>query len=219
MKGLKEIFKGFSIKKLLLSILCSIIVTTFIGFTIIFITEIPSYTFSEYLMQMDNNSEPVKEYGNYMQETYKQYEKIFKEEKEMYGEDYPSEGIFLGQLTNSIKSSQICEVYMSTLLIGTIIGTLIYIIFIQKTKGIQMLVETIICGIAIILIIMLINWGYNSIINKIGIDNTGYTAYVYDIDESTILYGFLGIIGISYIINLIYQAILTKKLNKKLNKR
>ena len=218
MKGLKEIFKGFSIKKLLLCILCSIIVTTFIGFTIIFITEIPSYTFSEYLMQMDNNSEPVKEYGNYMQETYKQYEKLFKEEKEMYGEDYPSEGIFLGQLTNSIKSSQVCEVYMSTLLIGTIIGTLIYIIFIQKTKGIQMLVETIICGIAIILIIMLINWGYNSIINKIGIDNTEYTTYVYDIDESTILYGFLGIIGISYIINLIYQAILTKKLNKKLNK-
>ena len=42
---------------------------------------------------------------------------------------------------------------------------------------------------------------------------------MYDIDNSNTQYIFLGIIGVSYVINLIYQKILVNKFNQKLNKK
>ncbi len=225
MKVLKEVFKGFSIKKLLLSILCSIIVTTFMGFTFLFVTEVPSYTLVEILNGADGNLEGLKEIGSNMQEQYDTMEEHFAEQKEIYGEDYPVEGLFLYKLMNVSRSYSICKIYTLTLLIGIILGTLVYIIFIQKIKGVQMLLEAMICGIVILLMLILVNLGYNSIINmginKIGasVENSEYITYVYDIDTSNILYMFIGIIGTSYIVNLIYQKILVNKFNKKLHKK
>ena len=225
MKALKEVFKGFSIKKLLLSILCSIIVSTFIGFTFLFVTEVPSYTLVEILNGVDGNSEGLKEIGSNIQEQYDTMKEHFAEQKEMYGEDYPADGIFLYTLMNVFRSDLICRTYTLTLLIGMILGTLVYIIFIQKTKGVQMVLEATICGIIILLMLMLVNFGYNSIINiginKIGtnIENGAYITSIYDIDTSNILYIFIGIIVTSYIVNLIYQKILVNKLNKKLHKK
>ena len=160
-----------------------------------------------------------------MQEQYSVLKKQFAEKKEMYGEDYPAEGIFLYNLTYSYRTYQICKVYTLALLYGTIIGTLVYIIFIQKASGVQMLLETIFCGILIILLIILVNLGYNiainMILNNIGVTDVKYTfsSYVYDIDSSDTTYIFIGIIGIAYIVNLIYQKILVNKLNKKLEKK
>ena len=160
MKILKEVFKGFSIKKLLLSILCSIIVSTFIGFTFLFVTEVPSYTLVEILNGVDGNSEGLKEIGSNMKEQYDTMEEYFAEQKGMYGEDYPVEGIFLYKLMNLLRSDLVCKIYTLTLLIGMILGTLVYIIFIQKTKGVQMVLEITICGIIILLMLILINFGY-----------------------------------------------------------
>ena len=85
-----------------------------------------------------------------------------------------------------------------------------------------MFYEIFISGILLLILVTLINFGYSSLvnlaINKIGANSEQYSTYVYDVNEDIVIYGFLGIMGISYIINLIYQNILTKKLNKKLNK-
>ena len=223
MKVLKEVFKGFAIKKLLLSILCSIIVTTFVGFTILFVKVVPSYALAEICNEVNGNSEELKEMGNYMQELYNtSVKESFAEEKEKYGENYPAEGIFIYFLMNYFNSVSICKVYTLTLLIGTILGALVYIIFIQNATGIRMILEATICGIFILLILVLVNWCYkliiNNAINKIGVgnQNNGNIGYVYDINSPDILYIFIGIIGIAYIINLIYQKILANKFNKKL---
>ena len=225
MKVLKEIFKGFSIKKFLLSILCSIIISTFIGFTILFVTQSQAYMMVEITSEANQNSNEIKEMGNNMQKQYDTMKEHFSEQKEKYGENYPAEGVFLYQLTNLLSSSSICRTYTLTLLIGIILGTLVYIIFIQNATGIQMLLETTICGIIIVLLILLINFGYNQIINmainELGAsaENGEYIGYVYDIDNSNVIYIFLGIIGIAYIINLIYQKVLVDKFNIKLPKK
>ena len=223
MKVLKEVFKGFSIKKYLLCVLLSIIVSTFIGFTILFVTEVPSIMTIEILNSADRNSSEFKKIVDSMQ--YNELKQRFAEQKEMYGEDYPAEEIFLYFITNYRRSYPICKVYTLALLYGIILGTLVYIIFIQKASGIQMLLETIFCGILIILLIILVNLGYNYVVNillnKFGITNDMnlYLTYVYDIDSSDTTYIFIGIIGIAYIVNLIYQKILVNKLNKKLEKK
>lgn len=225
MKVLKEVFKGFSIKKYLLCVLLSIIVSTFIGFTILFVTAVPAYTSVEILNELGQNSKEINEVGNSMQEIYNETKKHFAKEKEMYGEDYPAEGIFLYNITNSYRSYPICKVYTLALVYGIILGTLVYIIFVQKASGVQMLLETIFCGILIILLIILVNLGYNiainMILNNIGVTDVKYTfsSYVYDIYSSDTSYIFIGIIGIAYIVNLIFQKILVNKLNKKLEKK
>ena len=225
MKVLKEVFKGFSIKKYLLCVLLSIIVSTFIGFTILFVTEVPAYTSVEILNELGENSKEINEAGNSMQEKYNETKIQFAKEKEMYGEDYPAEGIFLYNITNSYRSYPICKVYTLALVYGIILGTLVYIIFMQKASGVQMLLETIFCGILIILLIILVNLGYNiainMILNNIGVTDVKYTfsSYVYDIYSSDTSYIFIGIIGIAYIVNLIFQKILVNKLNKKVEKK
>ena len=82
MKVLKEVFKGFSIKKYLLCVLLSIIVSTFIGFTILFVTEVPEYISVEILNELGENSKEINEAGNFMQEQYSVLKKQFAEKKE-----------------------------------------------------------------------------------------------------------------------------------------
>lgn len=222
MKNFKKCFEGFSIKKLLLCILVSIIISVFIGFTIMFVIETPSFTMTEIITEADENSEVVRDYGNAMQNSIEGIENYVKELKAKNGENYPAEGLFLNQLLNRFRSMVICRTYTLSILMGIIIGTLVYIIFIQKAKGFLMFYEIFISGILLLILVTLINFGYSSLvnlaINKIGANSEQYSTYVYDVNEDIVIYGFLGIMGISYIINLIYQNILTKKLNKKLNK-
>ena len=224
MKVLKEMFKGFSIKKFLLTVLCSVIISTFIGFTILFVDRSQSYMLFEVTSKADQNSDKMKEIGNDMQEEYDTMKEQFSEQKKKYGEDYPAEGIYLYQMTNLLCSSSVCRIYTLTLLIGLILGILVYIIFVQNATGIQMLLETIFFGIIIVLLILLINSGYNQIINwlinEIGVsaEKGEYITHVYDIDSSNVIYIFVGIVGVAYVVNLIYQKILVNKFNIKLSK-
>ena len=228
MKGvinMKKIFQEFSVKKLLLSILCTTIVVTSLGFTILFVPMAISYAQVEMLGEADENSEEIKEIGYSMQENYNRLKEQADQQKSTYGKDYPAEGIFLYKLINIFKSSEIVRVYMLSLLTGIILGTLIYIIFIQKAKTKQMLVEAIICGIIILILVLLVNIGYRTFVNA-GIKNIGYKnsngtylTYVYDTEMKNIICIFVGITVVAYIVNLIYQKVLANKLNKKLNNK
>ena len=210
---MKKIFAGFSFKKLVLCILCTTVVTLAIGFTILFVPLVEESIEMGIIDQLQNDSEVAKEFMNSMQEN---YNNIVEEEKALYGEEYPAGGVLLYGLQH-VKTMEIIETYILCLIIGVILGTVIYIVFIQKTKGIQMFLEIIICGIAIIVLIMLVNVIYNGIANAFVNESDikiEYTSYVFDINN--IIYIFIGIIVLSYIINLIYQKILSTKLNKKL---
>lgn len=217
----KTIFEGFSVKKLLFSILCSIIVSISIVATYLFIEAIPAVILCDVLDGVNYEDEYTKELLQSYEEEYKNIEEMVELSKEENGEDHPAGGLFLNALTN-IKNLEIVYMYGTAILVGIILGTLIYIIFIQKTKGVQMLLETIICGLVILLILAIVNLGYNVIVNmaindivKIN-ENIQYSTYVYD--DSNILIKFIGIIIVAYIVNLIYQKILANKFNKKLKK-
>lgn len=222
---MKKIFEGFSVKKLLLCILCTIIVTTSIGFTILFVPMAFTYTSAEILGEVDENSEELRKIGYGMQENYNLIKEKAEEQKAAYGDDYPAEGIFLYEVGNLLRTNAIVRVYTLSLLIGTILGTLIYIFFIQKTKGSKMILESVICGMVILLLVTLINVGYKAIVNA-GINNIGaktqnstYITYIYNTQINNVVYIFIGIIGLAYIVNLVYQKMLSNRFNKKLSKK
>lgn len=230
MKKLKEIkevvFKGFSLKKLLLTILCSIMVSTFIGFTIAFISVVGAYEMTEFIHYADPQSNIVKQIGEYYQESYEQViEEEIQTNKNEYGKDYPAEGVMLAVVINLFKSQLVVYTYILTLLIGTVLGIVVYIIFVQKAKGVQMLMETGICFGITLLIMMLINLVYNIIfnmeINKVGNGDGsfGIGVYVYDLYEFNILIPFVGVFILVYVANLIHQKILANKFNEKLNRK
>ena len=220
-----KVFKGFSIKKYLLCIICSIIISTFIGFTILFVTEAPSYVRVEMFRNVNKNSNEIKEFSNAFQEDeYRVLNNHILELKEKYGQDYPAEGLVLCQLLDFFRSNSICKTYALSLLIGVIFGTIVYIIFIQKATGMQMIIETLFFTAIILLIILLLNIGYNKIIdvliNELGanIDNSEYSN-LFEFDYIYVLKIFIGIAVIVYIVNLIYQKILVNKFNMKLSKK
>lgn len=224
MKNLE--FKPFSIKKLLLTILCTVIVSVFLGTTISFVLSTPTWIYSEVLTGMENTGiEKNKNTLNEMVENYKYgFEKIEKkisEDKNLYGEDYPAEEVFLILLINRFSSYKIMEVYAISVLIGIVLGTIIYIVALQNIKGKQVVIELILAFVVLFIFITLLNLGYQAIINKLITDlnttNVTYDTYIYDLESYNILIPYILVAVTIYIVNMVRQKIITNKLNKQLN--
>lgn len=216
----KENLKAFSFKKLLLTILCSIIVTTFILFTAMFVEEIPTWIMSEVMMMADEESEILIYEGKSAE---KAMEAFSSKQKEKHGEEYPAEGILVKQVIYMMESGPIVRTYVHSLLLGAILGTIIYIVSVQGAKGKQLVIELFIAFVILSLFILTINLGYKAIINK-AINETGatdafYDTYVYNIESNNIVYTFIVVFAIVYLVNFIRQKILTNKLNKELNNK
>ena len=216
-------FKTFSFKKLLLTILCTAIVSVFIGTTILFIFSIPNWLQTEVVASMEKDSEALIEMVKSYQENLEQIQEIFNEDKALYGEDYPTEGIFLFQLINTFSRNRIVEVYTMSVLIGIALGTIIYIIAVQNINGKQMLIELVVAFIVLFVLITLLNIGYEAIINK-AISNANatdvkYSTYIYDLESNNILIPYIIVAIIIYLANMIRQKIITNKLNKQLNNK
>ena len=80
---LKEYLKEISIKKLFITILCSIIITTSLSFSIAFIESLPGTLVNEaWSTWNDKMPEELIEYGKNVEET---INKKIQEEKNMYG--------------------------------------------------------------------------------------------------------------------------------------
>ena len=211
-------FKEFSIKKLLVTILYTVIISVFIGTMTLFLSSVYENTQLEIINSLDSDSETLIEIGKAYQEQAEQIDKKAKEEKELYGEDYPSEGISLYKLISIFSTNRIMRVYSLTLIIGIVLGTIIYIVAIQKTSKKQIIIELIVAFMIIAVSTFIINIGYEMILNKaINEINPTKVQYSTDIDIKNILilYGVIAIVA--YAINMIRQKILTNKLNKQLN--
>lgn len=215
--------KTFSVKKLLLTILCTVIVTVFIGSTILFVGSVPQWVQSEVMTGMEEGAEALIEIGKNYQTVYERIEENFKEDKELYGEDYPSEELFLIRVISTFSTNRIMQVYSLSVLIGIVLGTIIYIIAIQKIKGKQILIELAIAFVVIFVLMMFINLGYETIINKAiqSINSTEmiYSTYIYDLESNNVLVPYIIVAAIIYIGNMVRQKNLVNKLNKELNKK
>jgi len=215
--------KTFSVKKFLLTILCTVIVSVFIGSTILFVGSVPQWIQSEVITGMEEGSESLIEIGKSYQVGYEQIEESFKEDKTLYGEDYPSEELFLMQLINIFSTNRIMQVYSLSFLIGIVLGTIIYIVAVQNIKGKQILIELVVAFVVLFVLMMLINLGYETLINKaiqsVNPTDVTYSTYIYDLESNNVLIPYIIIATVIYIGNMVRQKVLTNKLNKELNKK
>lgn len=215
--------KTFSVKKLLLTILCTVIVSVFIGSTILFVGSVPQWIQSEIITGMEEGSESLIEIGKSYQVGYEQIEESFKEDKALYGEDYPSEELFLMQLINIFSTNRIMQVYSLSFLIGIALGTIIYIVAVQNIKGKQILIELVVAFVVLFVLMMLINLGYETLINKaiqsVNPTDVTYSTYIYDLESNNVLIPYIIVAAVIYIGNMVRQKIITNKLNKQLNNK
>lgn len=214
-------FKTFSVKKLLKTILYTVIISVFIGTTTLFFMAILENAQLEIISNLDENSETLIQIGKGYQEAADEINKEISEEKKTYGEDYPAEGIFLYQLISRFSTNRIVQVYSVALTIGIVSGIIIYIVAIQNTSKKQVIIELAIAFVVLIILIMLfINKGYEIILNKainsINPTNVQYIIPEYiDIKEMLIVYVVIAVV--TYIVNIIRQKVLTNRLNKQLH--
>lgn len=210
-------------KKLLLCILCSTIFTTFIGFTFIFLYYVPEFISFEIVRNADINSELSNEIAENFEDTYKNLEKTVKEQKDIYGEDFPSGGRMIFLLINIVCRS-IIFTYIMSLLPGIMLGIIIYIVFVRKSKGKELLIESIFALSIILIIVFVFSLGYNTILNYIiktssANINSIPETYIYFLEDNNILFQFGIIFILVYLANIIYQKVVTHKLNKALEKK
>lgn len=217
----KEGVNKFSTGKLLLTILCTTMVTIFISFTIMFIQVFPTWALSEVVLNLERDSDALSKIGNEMEE---RFESAIEKDEQGEGENHPDKGILLYYLTNRLPTQMIVNVYAKSLLIGIALGTIIYIIAVQNVNEKKMIIELVIAFMILIGIIMILNVGYEASINKgineLNPEQVKYSTYIYDIESNEyLIIQYIVVAAIIYIANMIKQKILTNKLNKELNKK
>lgn len=218
----------FSVKKLLKTIFISILVTIFIGTTCLCVEGVSSYLWCLKIRDIVNNSKDLNEHNSLLESSieysnifHQGVEKIRNDYEKNFGEEYsktfPAEGIFLQMLVNGIGNMSIIHIYTYSALYGVILGTAIYIIIIQNAKKKQLFKELLIAIMILSLLILITNFVIQKLIlkNLVGLDE--YKKY-YLYDNRTILQ-VLVIIFVIYIVNMIKQRSLVKKLNKELNNK
>lgn len=197
-------------KKYFLTILCTIILSTFIFNTAyLCINAIPSFiTFSIY-----NNDEYISQTDNYdsLIELNKSLENIFKEQKTEHNDpDYPALVIH-SMKSVSLYSSNFAIIYFFVFIFSISLGNLIYFIIIKNTKGKKLIIPVIL----VLLALIGITTGASSTYAKLFIENFDNTFDINLAQTVTIAY-LLGFV-IIYLSNLLYRKIITNKLNKALN--
>lgn len=193
----------FSVKKLLLTVITTIIVTNFIFFTVYFILNSFEYAI---LNNSINNPETVRKIDQSWEKQYNQMEKYIQCERQMYGEDYPAGGFMLYSLI--IRSEgRLAQLYINSLLIGTIIGIILYAVAIQKVRGFDLIIELVVAFIILLSLIFIINLSFEII-------GIGEIFDYFDNMQLTIIS--LIIFVIVYIAEMIHQKTLAKKMNEEL---
>ena len=120
------------------------------------------------------------------------------------------------------REDAVIETYKQEVLVGIILGTFVYIIWVQKAKKKNLFIESAMCvGIMLVLVIFvngIYELFFNAMMKELGHDDYMYSLNeVYDIGNVAIIC--VGIFVVVYVGNYIYQRIMVSRLNKELNKR
>lgn len=205
--------KNFSMKKLLLTILCTVIVSVFVGSTGFFIWAISQ----QRVGKLDEKSEELIKIGKQEDSQIEGMEQTIKEMKDIYGEDYPAGGILLYKIVIGCSTSIIISIFPIFVMVGIVLGTLIYIIAVQNSKGLDLMFECYFAAIILIILVIGLNLGYQVMMAIV----TGDEEYVGVFDEDEVLSVgipiYIATVGIIYIANMVRQKIIANRLNKQLN--
>ena len=199
--------RKISLKKLLLTILCTTIVSIFVGNTVLLVDTVPQWLETEKILSINRNSKYLIEIGENNQDNVKQLEEKYKEERALFGEKYPAE----------------IKVYTLSILIGVSTGAIIYIISIQRAKGKQLIIELIVSLLIVFGLVLFTNLGYETYINNhvqiFNMTKIRTSAYIYELEIKDILISYVIVAIVIYIGNIIRQKILTHKLNKEIENK
>lgn len=209
-----ENVEKISIKKLLLCILCGIIIVIALGMITLFVVNIPLYIQAHALENIDKHSQEFKDYLNSMENS-GIVTNFYSNAREDYGDDYPINGLFVHEISNSmriLKSNEIVNTFAYSLVIGVFFGSIVYIIMIQKARKVKLISEILLVIAVVYLIMLCINLGFYAITynweNKGGVQ---LISYIYDYFDSRLLTSFAVILSGTVIVKLIREKIALKK--------
>ena len=236
-------------KKLLLCIVISIAITTFIGMAVGLVNyQIHKYSILNSTENIENtiknlahdsiqsikNEELLREereknlvqpneveFSNQTEEGFNTfYNEITQDDYAKYGQqalEKTTKNMILGIF---VFSNDIFMIYFQSTIIGILIGTLVYLIFIKKIKSKKIILISLLCFSILFILIhagdILTDIGYSIKEKTWGID---FYNYINLNDTLTILFITYSVLFILiYTVNLLYQKKVTNKLNKELEK-
>ena len=236
-------------KKLLLCIVISIAITTFIGMAVGLVNyQIHKYSILNSTENIENtiknlahdsiqsikNEELLREereknlvqpneaeFSNQTEEGFNTfYNVITQDDYAKYGQqalEKTTKNMILGIF---VFSNNIFMIYFQSTIIGILIGTLVYLIFIKKIKSKKIILISLLCFSILFILIhagdILTDIGYSIKEKTWGID---FYNYINLNDTLTILFITYSVLFILiYTVNLLYQKKVTNKLNKELEK-
>ncbi len=178
-------------KKLLLCIAISVLITTFIGMSIgIVRNNILIYRLTQSAYK-DDFEKQILENARY-EEFNKQYNVI----------DMVNGFI---SATYSTFAAELVGIYILSIGIGIALGLIIYLIFVEKKRGLEAIIAFFVCSIISLILVKLAD----SISYTTGGSGTSYEWY-----QVLVVYAITFII--LYIVNLMHQKHISKKLNQEL---
>lgn len=207
----------FSIKKLLKTICIWIAICAVVAMTYNFISALEGAIMFQALTEPAEYPEGMMSYFESLNTA---FEQSVQTTKEFRGESFPSEGANFYMYAVAWPSYQMVRTFTLSLLAGIIIGTLVYILMVQKATKMKAILEV---GIAFILIGAFVGAGYlsNNLVLKmalggnVALENPLMFAD-YTITQMVSLYVLLALI--LYVFNMIKQKITVMRLNKELKK-
>ncbi len=205
----------FSIKKLLKTIVIWIAICALVGMTYNFISSLEGAIMFQALTEPAEYPEGMISYFEGLNTN---FEQSVRATKEFRGESFPAEGANFYMYAVAWPSYQMVRTFTLSLLAGIIIGSLVYILMVQKATKMKAILEV---GIAFILIGTFIGVGYlsNNLILKMALggnvtlENPLMFAD-YTITQLASLYILLA--AILYVFNIVKQKITVIKLNREL---
>lgn len=231
-------------KKLLLSIGISILITSFIGTTFLFVRSVNGYAeyilggyiynkinvediqennivneVQEEIMTFEDYKLEGKEYdyvvGKTMEEMLNRYEEQTNKEN---GEDFPAVGYLVTNLL-LYYPSMIVRVYLISIISGIIIGCIVDLLFIKKIKGKKLILFFIIFFAIFFILIRGLDVFDNMLLNIAygnNVTDSIMSSYQYGITEIFIGYSVLFVL--LCFICIIHQKFIAKRLNQELKK-
>lgn len=180
-------FENFSLKKLVICIICSVILSTSIAYTICFVRNVYESSLKEVIMDVELNSVSQEEMINNAEDYHAAIDNTIDGISKRYGSEYPSTEVVYSYLM--LQSFDI-SFYLSSLLIGIVAGMLIYIVFIERPVPLYALIEVSLCFLLSIVLVKCFDLIYTAyvsgIVDNISVLNSNYivqmtTMSVYDL--------------------------------------
>lgn len=208
----------FSIKKLLKTICIWIAICAVVGMTYNFVSSLEGAVMFQTLTEPAEYPESMMSYFENLNTA---FEQSVQSTKEFRGDNFPAEGANFYMYAVAWPSYQMVRTFTFSLVAGIIIGTLVYILMVQKASKMKAVLEV---GIAFILIGAFVGLGYlsNNLVLKMALggnvtlENPLMFAD-YTITQWINLYVLLAVV--LYVFNIVKQKITVIKLNKELKKQ